>query len=384
MRARSATRRCSSRARPARARPGPGARLIAALLRGGPPGRHRGDRRTRRSTTCSTRSSSAAADEGSTFRGLKKAGGDNPESHYESAHIELHADQPALPAGRRACSWSAGPPWLWAREDMRAPVDVLFVDEAGQMSLADALAVAGAARSVVLLGDPQQLAHVSQGTHPRGSGCSVLEHLLGDRETIPPAERRVPRPHVAHAPGRLPLRLARRCTTAGWQLDRRAASASASTRRGLTPGAGLRLLEVEHADNRQTSTEEADADRRARSTRCSTAAGAPTRPATSAPLHARRHPGRRALQRPGALPARPAAARRARRHGRQVPGPGGAGRVLLDGDLERRGRPPRHGLPLQPQPAQRRGLARAGARRRRLLAAAAVGALQHASSRCGW
>src|SRR3954467_14238689 len=69
---------------------------------------------------------------------------------------------------------------------MHAAAEVLFVDEAGQMSLADGIAVAQGARSIVLLGDPQQLAHVSQGTHPRDAGVSVLEHLLGDRDTVPP------------------------------------------------------------------------------------------------------------------------------------------------------------------------------------------------------
>ena len=37
-----------------------------------------------------------------------------------------------------------------------------------------------AARNIVLLGDPLQLAQVSQGTHPEGTGHSVLEHLLGE------------------------------------------------------------------------------------------------------------------------------------------------------------------------------------------------------------
>jgi uncharacterized protein len=54
------------------------------------------------------------------------------------------------------------------------------------VSLADALAMGTAARNVVLLGDPLQLAQVSQGTHPEGTGTSVLEHLLGDNATIPP------------------------------------------------------------------------------------------------------------------------------------------------------------------------------------------------------
>ena len=56
-------------------------------------------------------------------------------------------------------------------------VDVLFVDEAGQMSLATAVAAGTAARSLVLLGDPNQLPQVTQGTHrtarsgPRSSTC---------------------------------------------------------------------------------------------------------------------------------------------------------------------------------------------------------------------
>ena len=80
----------------------------------------------------------------------------------------------------------AGTAWLWCREEMRESVDYLVIDEAGQVSLADALAIATAARNVILLGDPLQLAQVSQGTHPPGAGGSVLEHLLGDAGTIPP------------------------------------------------------------------------------------------------------------------------------------------------------------------------------------------------------
>ena len=80
---------------------------------------------------------------------------------------------------------AAGTSWLWARAGLAASVDTLFVDEAGQMSLANVLAVAGAARNLVLLGDPQQLAQPSQATHPPGAGVSALEHILGDRATMP-------------------------------------------------------------------------------------------------------------------------------------------------------------------------------------------------------
>ncbi len=55
------------------------------------------------------------------------------------------------------------------------------------MSLANVLAVAGAARNLVLLGDPQQLAQPSHATHPPGAGASALEHILGDRATMPEA-----------------------------------------------------------------------------------------------------------------------------------------------------------------------------------------------------
>jgi uncharacterized protein len=79
----------------------------------------------------------------------------------------------------------AGTPWLWAREDLRETLDVLFVDEAGQLALADVLSVAQAARNLVLLGDPQQLRQPQQGSHPDGADVSALEHLLDGHETIP-------------------------------------------------------------------------------------------------------------------------------------------------------------------------------------------------------
>jgi uncharacterized protein len=68
---------------------------------------------------------------------------------------------------------------------MQDSVDVLVVDEAGQFSLANAVAVAPAAASMVLLGDPQQLTQPSRAAHPFGAGVSALEHLLEGHETMP-------------------------------------------------------------------------------------------------------------------------------------------------------------------------------------------------------
>ncbi len=81
--------------------------------------------------------------------------------------------------------------WTWCRPEMALPepvLDVLFVDEAGQMSLANVLACAPAARAIVLLGDPQQLDQPTQGSHPPGAERSALGHILGDRATIEPSE----------------------------------------------------------------------------------------------------------------------------------------------------------------------------------------------------
>jgi predicted RecB family nuclease len=79
---------------------------------------------------------------------------------------------------------AAGTSWLWAREEMAHSLDVLFVDEAGQMSLANVLAIAQAAGSLVLLGDPLQLDQPQKGVHPPGADVSALAHLLCGKPTI--------------------------------------------------------------------------------------------------------------------------------------------------------------------------------------------------------
>ena len=78
-----------------------------------------------------------------------------------------------------------GTAWLWASDKLASSVDVLFIDEAGQFSLANAVAVSAAADSLVLLGDPQQLDQPTQGTHPPGAGHSALAHLLAEHATMP-------------------------------------------------------------------------------------------------------------------------------------------------------------------------------------------------------
>jgi predicted RecB family nuclease len=79
-----------------------------------------------------------------------------------------------------------GTAWLWTPATSADAIDVLVVDEAGQMSLANVLTASQAAKSLVLLGDPQQLDQPLKGGHPDGAAVSALEHLLpAGAKTIP-------------------------------------------------------------------------------------------------------------------------------------------------------------------------------------------------------
>jgi uncharacterized protein len=81
---------------------------------------------------------------------------------------------------------AGGTPWLWGSARMVGAVDALFVDEAGQISLANVVAISRASESLVLLGDPQQLDQPMRGTHPPGADRSALAHVLGGGATMPP------------------------------------------------------------------------------------------------------------------------------------------------------------------------------------------------------
>jgi uncharacterized protein len=65
------------------------------------------------------------------------------------------------------------------------PFDYIFIDEAAQFSMVDALAVANATKNLVLLGDPQQLPQVVTAIHPGGVENSALGHYMGDHEILP-------------------------------------------------------------------------------------------------------------------------------------------------------------------------------------------------------
>jgi predicted RecB family nuclease len=191
----------------------------------------------------------AARGESFQFRGLKK--GDS----YETGFVSTSANQARFSEPDDDVLLLAGTAWLFARDDMEGVVDTLFVDEAGQVSLADALALGTCARNVVLLGDPQQLGQVSQGIHPAGASASVLEHLLAGEDTVPPD-----RGLFLSRTWRMHPDVCRFISETSYQGRLQSVPACQGQHvdsRGLR-GTGLRWLPVEHEGNRASSIEEAD------------------------------------------------------------------------------------------------------------------------------
>ncbi|MEZ5833316.1 MAG: TM0106 family RecB-like putative nuclease [Dongiaceae bacterium] len=150
-----------------------------------------------------------------------------------------------------------GTAWLWSRPDAFESVDVLFVDEAAQMSLANVVAVSQAARTVVLIGDPQQLDQPIQGSHPDGCDVSALHHILGNAQTIA-ADRGLfleetwrLHPEICAFTSEL-FYAGRLHALDGLEAQRIGGNTRLS-------GAGLRYLPVLHAGNQNNSPEEAAA-----------------------------------------------------------------------------------------------------------------------------
>ena len=179
----------------------------------------------------------------------QRADRDNPHRHADATTMSNEQLAKALHDGE--LDVAAGTAWLWARAGLAASVDTLFVDEAGQLSLANVLAVAGAARNLVLLGDPQQLAQPSHATHPPGAGASALKHILGDRATMPAAAGllldRTWRMHPDLC----------RYTSAAFYDGKLHGVGGLGRQEILGWASGLRLVEVPHQGNTNASPEEA-------------------------------------------------------------------------------------------------------------------------------
>ncbi|WP_036437535.1 TM0106 family RecB-like putative nuclease [Mycobacterium sp. URHB0044] len=136
----------------------------------------------------------------------------------------------------------------------RLALDLLVVEEAGQFNLANTIAVASSARNLMLLGDPQQLPQVSQGTHPEPVNESALGWLVEGHHILP-AERGYfldcsfrMHPAVCAPVSRLSY---------DGRLQSREEVSGARSLDGVAPG--VTVLAVDHDGNSTDSPEEADA-----------------------------------------------------------------------------------------------------------------------------
>ena len=259
--------------------------------------------------------------QGFEFRGAKRGDEDSANTAFDGRWIETSEDSDVC--ADPTYDLVAGTAWALTRpstdlHEAERPLDVLFVDEAGQLALADVLAAGTSARSLVLLGDPNQLPQVSQGSHPEGSDRSVLQHLLGENVTVPPdrglflAETYRLRPELC-------------AFTSDAYYEGRLGYAPDAARRSLQWGTARHGRPSRTTGRGQSSVEEADAIARIVAELIGTAFTDVD--GSERPLTRGGHPRRRALQRPGADAPLAPSRRRSRRHGRQVPGP--AGPVVL-------------------------------------------------------
>ncbi|MBL3687587.1 TM0106 family RecB-like putative nuclease [Leucobacter zeae] len=187
-------------------------------------------------------------------------GGALPEGAPAPAYTVLRRNEHGAFAARCRASGRGsvigGTAWDFSNEARfpRGGLDLLVIDEAGQFSLAPTIASAASAQRLLLLGDPQQLPQVSQGSHPEPVDASALGWLLGEHDTMPPelgyflAQTRRMRPELADV-------------VSGLAYDGRLGSHPSASEREVSGAgpAGLVWHPVTHAGNATSSPEEAAA-----------------------------------------------------------------------------------------------------------------------------
>jgi uncharacterized protein len=197
-----------------------------------------------------------AARRGHALRALQKAEPDQRSVSQAVQSTKSNADvDDALASGE--VDLVAGTGWLFARDEIEGRLDDLFIDEAGQMSLANVIAASTCARNLILLGDPNQLRQSSKGSHPEGANLSALDHVLDGAQTIPSERGR-----FLTTTYRMHPDVCRFISEIAY--ENRLESAPECSRQevggsGELSGTGLRYRPVPHAGNRTSSVEEAEA-----------------------------------------------------------------------------------------------------------------------------
>ena len=122
-----------------------------------------------------------ALEENFSFKGMKKSSKDEDKLKGEIIK-DVSGKMKEFPSEYLL---HAGTAWLFSDPRWVSKMDYLFVDEAGQVSLANTLAISTSTKNIILIGDQMQLSQPIQGIHSGNSGKSSLDFLLGDYDTIP-------------------------------------------------------------------------------------------------------------------------------------------------------------------------------------------------------
>lgn len=192
---------------------------------------------------------------GFSFNGIKKTS-ESPDLEnplWQNIKEEPKADKIA----ESGANLIAGTAWLFSRAEFDQTLDYLFIEEAGQVALAMAVAMGLSAKNLILLGDPMQLPHPSQGTHPGESGSSVLEYLQGESATVA-TDRGV----LLNTTFRLHSKISSFISTQVYEGRLRSAPdtdlQSVISPKGEFPANGIIFIPVEHQGNSRTSIEEVE------------------------------------------------------------------------------------------------------------------------------
>jgi predicted RecB family nuclease len=198
-----------------------------------------------------------AAAKGTRFRGVKKSS--NTDQFLPNARCVENtvSNDDAVRAGYQLV---AGTAWLFARPELDQRLDYLFVDEAGQVSLANIIAMGVSAKNLVLIGDQMQLSQPIQGDHPGASGQSALEYLLDGAATVPP-DRGIFLPETRRMHPRVCGFISQAVYEGRLRSDRMAENQGLLLAMDADPDAlaeaGVRFVDVEHEGCAQRSPAEA-------------------------------------------------------------------------------------------------------------------------------
>jgi predicted RecB family nuclease len=130
-----------------------------------------------------------------TFTGYHKGSSSDPEKKYVDGKFIKHISGSKKISGKSFDKMDlefesldadlfSGTAWCFSRPACDEKLDYIFIDEAGQLTTADVLAISLSAKNVVIIGDQMQLSSPISAVHPGESGKSLPEYLLEGKDTI--------------------------------------------------------------------------------------------------------------------------------------------------------------------------------------------------------